>query len=85
MTSQKERVDDSGLLPASSSLPTVYELFDRIADASPKSIAVATVRNTASLATSYVENTLFEDLQRMSLRAAYYLTAPEFGINLRRG
>ncbi len=81
----QERIDDSGLLPPTSSLPTVYELFDRIADASPKAIAVATIRNTASLSSSYVENTSFEDLRRMSQRAAYFLTSNEYGINLRRG
>jgi hypothetical protein len=67
-------------------LPTVPELFDRIADANPNYLAVATVRSTEKgLSGSYLETHTFGEIQAASKRAAYLFTAPEFGIGLKRG
>ncbi|KAI9008633.1 hypothetical protein DFJ74DRAFT_363768 [Hyaloraphidium curvatum] len=75
----------SEALPPTSELPTVHELVDRVALANPSYPALATVRNTVSLEASYLETTTWGDLVAISKRAAYYLTAPEYGIGLKRG
>lgn len=73
-------------MPPTSLLPSIPELFDRIADANPSYPAIATLlRTDLGLDGSYLEETSFGELQAMSRRAAYFLTAPEFGINLKKG
>jgi hypothetical protein len=77
---------DSHLLPPTSSLPTIPELFDRIADANPNYIAVATVRAVErGIQGSYMETSTFGEIQAASRRAAYLFTAPEYGICLKKG
>lgn len=78
-------IDDSHALPPTSALPSIADAVDRIAGANPGYPAIALVRNTQTFEGHYVETTSWGELAALSKRAAYFLTAPEHGINLKHG